>query len=356
MKEIPVYHSPETAKHDPQYEIHEGRQYPNFDSLRRYEVIMDALKISRFADIRVSTVNALPQILSVHDQSYVEHLANISNNLGLYATDAELSSFPNMRRAIYPSVFPYSPVINKTRITGDGSIGLFAYDTYTPILSTTYDAAVASAGVAVAGANELLFTGDQVVYGLTRPPGHHAGRSGMMGYCYFNNAAIAAETFIRNRRTNVTILDLDLHHGNGDQDYGYNRGDIQYISIHGDPSYCYPFLTGFADEKGTGEGEGTNINYPLPNGADEELYQKTFDDALQKIYRYCPDYLVVAAGFDTHAKDPFQTFKLSTEYYQKLGNKILGLGLKTLILQEGGYNTEILGANVVSFLKGFTGA
>jgi acetoin utilization deacetylase AcuC-like enzyme len=240
----------------------------------------------------------------------------------------------------------------------------------------TYAAARSSANVALTGA-ALLLEGESVAYALCRPPGHHAGRDYCGGYCFLNNAAIAAHYLATHgtpqaandgddapvwamRPPVVALLDIDLHHGNGSQELFYERSDVLFVSIHADPAYEYPYYLGGVGETGAGAGAGYNLNLPLAGNVDNERFLATLDTALEQIRAYAPRYLVVSAGFDTFVDDPLGDFSrasvhfgLTTDAYATIGARIAALGLPTLIVQEGGYATAALGHNAVSLLHGF---
>jgi acetoin utilization deacetylase AcuC-like enzyme len=218
-------------------------------------------------------------------------------------------------------------------------------------MKKTYAVARASAETALTGAELILSGRERIVYALCRPSGHHAGPRVFGGYCYFNNVATAAE-FLAPSGT-VATLDIDYHHGNGTQEFFEERKYVFTSSIHGDPRVEYPYFWGYADEKGRGQGQGTNLNVPLAGRADAKTYLRAVDKVRKALRAFAPDYLVVAAGFDTHQTDPIGGFALQTEDYREIGARLASLGLPTLICQEGGYNTEVLGDCVHGFLSGF---
>lgn len=348
IKEIPVIYNPSFSKHNPQYEYFNCEPRTNNDTVLRVTKILESLKKSGIAEIQISkTDDNLPLITRVHDSEYVKFLRETSNAAQKIA---DRTGDPN--KAIYPSVHPYTD--HALASNPISRRGLFVFDTYTPIMKGTYDAAVDSAGVAVVGA-KLLKDGEALVYSLTRPSGHHAEVAMAGGMCYLNNAAIAAKFLLDNGAKKIAIFDIDLHHGNGTQDIFYSQAEVLVVNINADPSFKFPHFTGYDFEHGQGEGTGANYNFPLPQDTGDELYDQTAKKAIHIIKAYQPDYLLVSAGFDTHKKDPMKTFRLSTPYYQKLGKQIKSLEIPVLVLQEGGYATEILGENVVSLLKGLAG-
>src|SRR5262249_31198351 len=148
-------------------------------------------------------------------------------------------------------------------------------------------------------------------YGLCRPPGHHATTSMYGGYCFFNNAAIAAHHVASTTGTKVTVLDVDYHHGNGTQEIFYARDDVQYVSLHGDPTRAYPYNVGYADETGTGRGRGTNLNVPLPIRTDDDDYVAQLRATFDSITTFGPSLLIVSLGLDTFISDPISDLALT---------------------------------------------
>jgi acetoin utilization deacetylase AcuC-like enzyme len=220
-----------------------------------------------------------------------------------------------------------------------------------PVGAETWRSAYWSAQSAVAGAAAIT-DGARAAYALCRPPGHHARVDAAGGFCYLNNAAIAAQA-LRGRFARVAVLDTDMHHGQGVQEIFYGRSDVMYVSIHGDPTNFYPAVAGFEDERGADEGEGFNINFPMPHGAPEAVFFDRLDDATKVLQRFAPDALVLALGFDIYKDDPQSQVAVTTEGFGRLGKAIGALGLPTLIVQEGGYHLESLEANASAFFGGF---
>jgi acetoin utilization deacetylase AcuC-like enzyme len=225
-------------------------------------------------------------------------------------------------------------------------------DAGVPITSGTWAAVQESANVALTGAKRLR-AGAKAVFSLCRPPGHHAAADYMGGYCYLNNAAIAAQYLRDNGCERVAILDVDYHHGNGTQSIFYQRADVFCASLHADPSVEYPSFLGYADETGAGAGAGYNSNFPLPHGTDWASYSVALHNACDLIASFAPDALVVSLGVDTFEKDPISLFKLKNDDYLRMGEQIAGLGKPTLFVMEGGYAVEDIGINAVNVLQGF---
>ncbi len=230
------------------------------------------------------------------------------------------------------------------------SPGRYLADGSCPIGAHTWEAAYWSAQTAVAAATALL-DGEHCAYAVCRPPGHHARRDAAGGFCYLNNAAIAA-AHLTARYPRIAILDTDMHHGQGIQDIFYQRSDVLYVSIHGDPTNFYPVVSGFEDECGEGEGRGYNINLPMPHGSSEEDFFLRLEEALAAIHLFQPDALVLALGFDIYKDDPQAKVAVSSEGFARLGGQVRDLDLPTLVVQEGGYHLATLSANVQQFVRG----
>jgi acetoin utilization deacetylase AcuC-like enzyme len=222
-----------------------------------------------------------------------------------------------------------------------------------PIGEKTWEAAYWSAQSAL-GAADALIAGEHSSYAVCRPPGHHARKDAAGGFCYLNNAAIAAE-HLKSRFGRVAILDTDMHHGQGIQEIFYDRSDVLYVSIHGDPTNFYPVVAGYEEERGQGDGYGYNINLPMPHGSSEEVFFSKLDEALAAIRLYQPDVLILALGFDIYHNDPQAKVSVSSEGFCRLGTHVRATGLPTLVVQEGGYDLETLNKNVQEFFKGLNG-
>ncbi len=216
-----------------------------------------------------------------------------------------------------------------------------------PIGQHTWRSAYWSAQCAIAGA-QVIVQGEPAAYALCRPPGHHARKDAAGGFCYLNNAAIAAQQ-LRRRFPRVAILDTDMHHGQGTQEIFYDRNDVLYVSIHGDPTNFYPAVAGFADERGIGAGEGYNLNLPMPHGSSEAFFLERLGEALHAIEGYEAEAMVLSFGFDIYQLDPQSKVAVTTHGFEQMGARIRQLELPCLIVQEGGYHLETLGANARAF-------
>jgi acetoin utilization deacetylase AcuC-like enzyme len=227
--------------------------------------------------------------------------------------------------------------------------GWWCFDTATPIVAGSYRAARAATDVALTAA-ELIADGHGVAYGLTRPPGHHAGEDYLGGFCLFNHAAVAARALTAGGR--VAVLDIDVHHGNGTQDIFWRTPEALYVSLHGDPDHLYPYFSGFADEIGEGPGRGTTRNLPLPAGTDDTRYLDALELALTIVDGFEPAALVVSMGLDTASSDPIGSLALTTDGLYEAGRRIGALRRPTVLLQEGGYAIEDLGALAHALITG----
>ncbi len=274
-------------------------------------------------------------IRAVHDGDFVDYLKKVSANVPA-------------DQSIYPYVFP---IRNAARPPVDLPIraGYYCIDTFTPLNQNAFLAAKRAVDCALAAADRIL-DGTPIAYALVRPPGHHAERRAFGGFCYFNSAAVAAHYL--SAHGTVAILDIDYHHGNGQQNIFYARSDVLTVSIHGHPRFAYPYFSGFADETGEGEGEGSNVNYPLPERVDGALYLEALDRALRRIRRFGPRFVVVALGLDTAKGDPTGTWSLLAKDFERNGAAIGSLGRPVLVVQEGGYRARSLGVNARHFFQG----
>lgn len=338
-----VIQNPKHEAHAPPGEVENGAVIPCYEWPPRLTAIRTALDAAGGHTFEEPPVASEEALAAVHDPAYIAYLRE---------TSAELRrARGNTPKIQWPTVFPYGPA---PRATGNRALrGQYCFDTYTPITGGTFAAALGGASAALHAA-ELVGTGrERQVYVLTRPPGHHAERDRCGGYCYLNNAALAAQHL--SKLGKVAVLDLDVHHGNGTQHIFYNRADVFTISVHGDPAGLYPFFSGFTDETGTGAGLGFNRNLPLPPGTGVKEYRSVLAAAIDAISQFAPAFLVFGFGADTHEADPIGGFKLPTGYYREMGTVVRELGLPTVVVQEGGYNLDVIGGSVVELLKGLTG-
>ncbi len=279
----------------------------------------------------------LKPILEIHDKRMVNFLKESQTKV----PDGQI---------VYPEIFPIR-YADRLPLNWPMRAGYFCIDTSTPITNAVFAAATRSANAALTAAKLVSNGKSKMTYVAGRPPGHHAERKVFGGFCYFNNAALAANSLSRKGR--VTVLDVDHHHGNGTQDIFYHRKDVLTVSIHGHPESSYPFYAGFEDECGEGEGKGFNVNFPLRPGVDDAAYMTALEKALKVIRKYSPDYLVVSLGVDIMRGDPTGAFYVSAEGMRNIGRAIGALHLPSVIIQEGGYHLQNLRRGVRGFLVGY---
>jgi acetoin utilization deacetylase AcuC-like enzyme len=252
-----------------------------------------------------------------------------------------------------PYVFPQRGLKQHRPAHIDGKLGYYAFDLSAGICAGSWQAIRASADCALS-ASEWVASGKRAAFALSRPPGHHAGSDLMGGYCYLNNAAIAAQYLRNHFADKVAIMDVDYHHGNGTQAIFYDREDVLFASIHGDPELEYPHFLGYADETGAGRGEGFNLNFPLPlAGTDWPAYQRALEACLSAVADFGAGCLVVSLGLDTYAGDPLSSFELQSGDYLEMGTLLASAGLPTVFVFEGGYAVADLGLNTAKVLQGF---
>jgi len=274
-------------------------------------------------------------IKTVHDSQFVDYFKKVCANL-------------SAGQSIYPYVFPIRNIARPPKELPVRA-GYYCIDTFTPINGNAFLAAKRAVDCALTAAEQIM-EGYRLAYALVRPPGHHAERHSFGGFCYFNSAAIAAQYLSAYGK--VCILDIDYHHGNGAQNIFYKRSDVLTISLHGHPSFAYPYFSGFADEKGTGAGTGYNINMPLPEQVDGRRYYQALGEAVSRVARFRPQFLIVALGLDTAKEDPTGSWSLEADDFETVGRLIGSLRLPTLVAQEGGYDTRVLGTNARRFFSG----
>jgi acetoin utilization deacetylase AcuC-like enzyme len=259
----------------------------------------------------------------------------------------------NADRDLVPSVWPVQGMRRDVEPDSfTGRLGLYAFDGSTPLTAGTWIAAKTGADCAINAAHALRL-GERGTFALTRPPGHHAGADYFGGFCFLNNAALAAQHLLDDGLQRVAILDLDYHHGNGTQDIFYRRKDVLFASIHADPRGDYPFYAGHADETGAGAGAGFNLNVPLPRGTAASQWFLALETACVKMAGFSPQALVVSLGVDGFNGDPRSHFGLSSGDFLRIGERIGFLGLPTVFVFEGGSVVPELGINVVNVLEGF---
>jgi acetoin utilization deacetylase AcuC-like enzyme len=345
-----VVYSADHLRHDPQQEVSTSITHAPFEHVGRGEKIREVLAVDPQFSLVAPTQWGSEPIDAVHDAGL---------NAFLHSAWQRYQDEVSAAREVVPDVF-FRPALRRGMSSATepasiaGALGWWCFETTTPITEGTYVAARSAVDVALTAAQHVL-NGDTHAYGLCRPPGHHATSSLYGGYCFFNNAAIVAHHVASTRGVKVAVLDVDYHHGNGTQEIFYDRDDVLYVSLHGDPVRAYPNFLGYPDETGTGRGLGNNLNIPLDIGVDDAAYASALQVALQKISDFGAQFLVVSLGLDTFITDPICDLALTTHGFGEQGSLVGQLGIPTVVLQEGGYDVDHLGANVQSWLTGLAG-
>jgi len=331
------FFDPRQLAHAPALELHNGGFVPFAESPDRAAAILAAI-----GPAEAAADHGEAPLLAVHSAAYLAFLRSAHEDWRAAGREGDASGYawPVVRRR----------PLALDRI--DARLGQHSFDASSPIAAGTWDGAYWSAQAALTALDAVL-AGEASAFALCRPPGHHAGADYLGGYCYLNNAAIAAESARGAGRERVAILDIDYHHGNGTQNIFYGRGDVLFVSLHADPRMDYPYFWGHQDETGEGAGEGATLNLPLARGTGLAAYLPALEEALARIAAFAPELLVISYGADTFAGDPISFFTLQTADYAILAARIAALALPALIVMEGGYAVEALGANVSSFLAAF---
>ncbi len=329
-----------------------GRLVPCHESPERLDYVLAELQRRAIGLIVEADEVDAAALLRIHQPAYLDFLASAWDEwLALDPAHAELD--------VLPSVWPGRGFRHDIEpLNFSARVGLYAFDAGTPLMSGTWAAARAGAACAITAARRVAVATGQFsrsAFVPTRPPGHHAGADFCGGYCFLNNAALAAQTLRDTGFDRVAVLDIDYHHGNGTQSIFYERGDVLTVSIHGDPRTEYPFFLGHADERGVGAGEGCNLNLPLPRGTDFATWRHALREGLAAVRAHGTGALVVALGVDTFEADPISGFRLASADYFDVGSDIATVGLPTVFVLEGGYAVAEVGINVANLLEGFAG-
>lgn len=319
-----------------------GELVEPFERPSRAEFIIERVHQVGLGPISDPDDFGMEPILAVHDAGFVEFLQT--------AWDEWVAE--GFKGEAMTTVWPARRMSNHIPRHIEGKLGYYALACETSISEGTWEAAYAAAQVALTGA-ERIRQGATSAFALCRPPGHHAAMDMFGGYCFLNNAAVAAQYLLDKGAKRIAILDVDFHHGNGTQDIFYDRDDVLFLSIHGDPMDAFPHFLGHEDETGTGAGEGYNVNYALPPGTDFPAWRAALTDALARVADYAPDVLIISLGVDTFETDPISFFKLTSDDFTTYGADIAKQNLPTLFVMEGGYDIDEIGLNAVNVLQGF---
>lgn len=345
MLALPVVVDDTHRLHDPPFELNAGRQVsPVWERPARLDAILAGLRTVGI-DERPTVPHGDEVLHGVHDPQLLTYLRDAHGNW-LAAGGPEIMIADTFRspRWAEGGRRPRSPL---------GALGWFCTDTATPLVAGSYLAARAAVDVACT-AVELVLDGADASYGLTRPPGHHAGPDYFGGFCLLNHAAAAAQRFRAEGR--VAIIDVDVHHGNGTQDVFWRDPQVLYLSVHTDPDHQYPYFSGYADELGADAGHGTTRNLPLPPGTGDDGVLTAAEVAGELVDAFDPVAVVVSLGYDAAAADPLGQLSMSPAGYARLGALLGGLGRPTVLLQEGGYALEQLGELAAGTLSAFIAA
>jgi len=336
--------------HHPERELEDSRFQEPFEHPGRAEIIRAALAADERFEFVAPDDHGRASIDAVHDPGLVDFLetawARFQEEHGpTHDVIPDVFSMAGIRDGMGPARRPDSISME---------LGWWCFETTTPLTQGTYDAARSSVDVALTAA-DLVRGGERMAYGLCRPPGHHASRSLYGGYCFFNNAAVVAEHLSRTTGSRVAVLDVDYHHGNGTQQIFYDREEVFFASLHGDPRRAYPYLTGHVDETGSGAGSDATVNYPLPAGCDDDAYLTALTGACERVVASGAETVVVSLGLDTFHEDPISDLSLTADGLERCGRLVAEMGLPTVVLQEGGYATDALGENARRWLSGAMG-
>ena len=337
-----AFHTRGHHAHAPQTWLFKGGFTDPQEVPARGDVLLAAAQAAGHALSEVDGEDLAP-VRAVHDEGYLDYLRNAWQRW---------SKLPQSSREVVPNVHPG----RRMQARPEAVVGLAGYyqaDGACPIGEGTWEGSLASAQVAVRSAQALAGGEERSVYALCRPPGHHAYGDMAGGFCFLNNTAIATEILIGAGAAKVAVVDVDVHHGNGTQGIFYRRPEVLTVSLHGDPARFYPYFAGYADEQGEGPGRGGNLNVPLPQGTADDVYLARLEDALETVAAFAPEMLVVALGLDASEHDPLAFLALTTDGFHRVGERLGQLALPTLLVQEGGYLSDHLGANLKAALAGF---
>lgn len=334
-----TYFHPDQYRHHPRTYLSRGQMRVPQEVPERPRRLLQAVERLGF-DLRQPDDYGMRPLSAVHSPEYLRFLEEAHGEWKATGQDWGEEVISNV---FIREPNPLRGILAKAaRYLADGSC---------PVGEQTWRGAYWSAQSAIAGAHALL-DGQPEAYALCRPPGHHARRDAAGGFCYLNNAAIAAQE-LRKGHARVAVLDTDMHHGQGIQEIFYERDDVLYVSIHGDPTNFYPVVAGYEDEKGAGAGYGYNLNLSMPHGSPESVFFDRLQQAIAALRRFEPDALVLSLGFDIYELDPQSQVAVTGDGFRRLGQAIGELNLPTLIVQEGGYHLESLQDNAEQFFNGF---
>lgn len=340
-----AFHHPDQARHTPRFFLMRGTVRPNFEVPERAASLLAGLQALGIAP-EIAAPPEPAALAAVHTPDYIEFLATAA---------AAWAGLPEAGPEVVANAHPSPEMLaNGARAGGHviGDAGWYTADTACPIGPGTWEACLSAAGVALAAAAEAA--AGRSAYALCRPPGHHAYAARAGGHCYVNNAALAVEALLKAGARRVATLDIDSHHGNGTQGIFWERGEVLTVSVHGDPSRYYPWYVGHAGERGAGPGEGRNLNMPLAIGGGDGPWLEAVARGVQAARDFGAEALVVSLGFDASEHEPLNALSVTADGFARAGAAIGGLGLPSAIIQEGGYNVDLLGSLLQRFLTGWS--
>ncbi|MCD5995185.1 histone deacetylase family protein [Pseudomonas sp. CDFA 602] len=328
--------------HHGRCELIDGQLMPCFEMPSRADHVLERIRTRNIGPVLPPDDFGLAPLLRVHTQAYLTFFQQAWARWNDMGRDGDLLPYTWPARTLR-GVIPESL---------HGELGYYSFDAGAPITAGTWQAAYSAVQVALT-AQRAMNAGARSAFALCRPPGHHAASDVMGGYCYLNNVAIAAQAFLDQGAAKVAIIDVDYHHGNGTQSIFYSRSDVLFTSIHGHPEAEFPFFLGYGDETGEGDGAGYNFNYPLAAGSGWDRWSEALEQACKEVERYDPNVVLISLGVDTFKDDPISQFKLESDDYLTMGERLARLGKPTLFVMEGGYAVEEIGINAVNVLEGF---
>lgn len=341
-----IVFSPDHVNHNTQTELSGGQLVSPYECASRMDYVSQAVAEYNIGEIVAPRSFPRTHVEKIHAKDYLEFLDSCWHEW----------QAAGMKGEAMPTVWP-SRSMPSTHIPKDidGKIGYYALAGETAISANTAQSAWLAANIALTAADYLV-QGEKCAFAQARPPGHHASKDQYGGYCFINNAAVAAQYLLDNGFEKVALMDVDFHHGNGTQAIFYDREDVFFSSIHGDPFDAFPHFLGHAEECGEGEGTGYNLNHPLPPGTPYAVWAEKLAESIAAFKHYGADVLVVSLGLDTFENDPISFFKIKTEEYLQMGQQLASLGLPTVFIMEGGYAVEDIGYNTANVLKGYLDA
>ncbi len=341
-----TYFSEDHRLHFPQAELSGGQFVTPYERPSRVEYVLNHLRDRGIGAVRAPEPVDMGPVRALCDPGFLAFLETAWDDWKAAGMAGEIICAGMPTRHMRTDHIPRNI---------DGKVGYYCHASETAITRGTWAAALSSMASAQS-AFRAVNAGARAAFALCRPPGHHATADQYGGYCFLNNAAVVAQMARDAGAARVGILDIDFHHGNGTQTIFYDRADVVFASLHGDPLDAYPYFLGHADETGTGAGEGANHNYPMPAGTAFDRWSEALDDAIARLMAAGIEALVVSLGVDAYKEDPISFFRLDSPDFTEAGRRIGRLGLPTVFCMEGGYAIEAVGINTVNVLEGFEDA